>query len=208
MRASAPRSCPTVRAVVTNEALICLRRRPGLRDLREGEVARGVAVEPAADEVEARLRVVVGLVLRQRAALDLVVDDCGGDAIRFVRAQSLEVQVALDGPFDGGRDRELEPALDGDGFADARNELGEGEVDRVQADLERGPFVEVLLPGDAALVAFGSQVADPAVAVGVAHLLDAEALAVLEDVPVVEAERAVDAVAERSPDGANRSPSR
>jgi hypothetical protein len=30
MRASRPRSCPVVRLVVTSEALICLRRGPGL----------------------------------------------------------------------------------------------------------------------------------------------------------------------------------
>src|SRR6266545_3715869 len=91
----------------------------GLGDLREPERPCRAAFEPAPGEVQAGLRIDVGLGLRDRAVLDLVVDDLGHRlGLLAGVAQHLEVQEALHGPIDLG-DGELELALHGDRAAEA-----------------------------------------------------------------------------------------
>src|SRR5204862_3964187 len=76
------------------------------------------------------------------------------------------------------------------------DQLGEGELERVEADLEGGLLVEVGLPVDAALLLLGFELLEPAVAVGVAELVECECLVAFEPVAVVEGEGVVDAAAE------------
>ena len=68
-----------------------------------------------------------------------------------------------------------------------RDQLAEGELDRVEAELERAVLAQVGLPGDPELLALGLGGGFPAVPERVLELVDGEALAVVEDVPVVEA---------------------
>jgi hypothetical protein len=71
-----------------------------------------------------------------------------------------EVEVALDRPFEAGRERVLELALDG-GPAGLGDQLGEGELERVEADLGGGLFVEVGLPVDAARLLLEFELLEP-----------------------------------------------
>ena len=87
-------------------------------------------------------------------------------------------------------------SLDGDGLAELRDQLAEGELDRVEAELERAVLAQVGLPGDPELLALGLGGSFPAVPEGVLELVDGEPLAVLEDVPVVDRDRVVDLAAE------------
>src|ERR1019366_6510924 len=75
---------------------------------------------------------------------------------------------AQDAPLEPGREGVLDLPLDGDRLAEARDQLAEAELDRVEAKLEC-PVLE---------------------------LVDGEALAVVEDVPVVERDRVVDLASE------------
>ena len=71
----------------------------GLGDLREQQPFRRLTLEPATGEVQPGLGVRVGLVLADRAALDLEVDDgrCRLPAGLFL--DRLKVEVAEDRPF-------------------------------------------------------------------------------------------------------------
>ena len=72
--------------------------------------------------------------------------------------------------------RLLELALDRDGPAELVDQLGDGELERVEADLEGGLLVEVALPVDAARLLFGFELLEPAVAERVADLVERERL--------------------------------
>ena len=88
-----------MRVVPTSDALICLRRLPGLAICANSNPFAGLTLEPATGEVQPGLGVRVGLVLADRAALDLEVDDgrCRLPAGLFL--DRLEVEVAEDRPF-------------------------------------------------------------------------------------------------------------
>ena len=171
--------------MVTSEAPICLRRGPGLAIWAKQNCAGGIAFQPAPGEVDGGLEVVVGLVLGQRRGLDLVVDD-RRQQLAGVGPPGLEVEVAEDAPLEPGRERVLDLSLDGDRLAEVRDQLAEGELDRVEAELERAVLAQVGLPGDPELLALGLGGGFPAVPEGVLDLVDGQALAVVEDVPVVE----------------------
>jgi len=112
-----------------------LATRTGLGDLGEAELRRGIAFQPAPGEVDGGLEVVVGLVLAQRRGLDLVIDH-SREQRAGVGPPGLEVEVAQDAPLESGREGVLDLPLDGDRLAEVRDQLAEGELDRVEADLE------------------------------------------------------------------------
>jgi hypothetical protein len=139
-----------------------LAARAGLGDLGEAELRGGIAFEPAPGEVDGGLEVVVGLVLAQRCGLDLVVDDSRLQSAG-IGPPGLEVEVAQDAPLEPGRERVLDLSLDGDGLAEVRDQLAEGELDRLEAELERGVLAQVGLPGDPEVLALGLRGGFPAV---------------------------------------------
>ena len=122
---------------------------------------------------------------RQRRGLDLVVDHRGHD-LAGVGAPGLEVEVAEHAPLQSGSELVLDSALDGDRLAELRDQLGEAQVDRVEPQLERALLAQLGLPRDPELLALGLGGGLPAVPVGVLDLVEREALAVVEDVLVVE----------------------
>ena len=149
-----------------------LAARAGLGDLGEAELRGGIAFQPAPGEVDGGLEVVVGLVLGQRRGLDLVVDD-GRQQRAGVGPPGLEVEVAQDAPLEPGREGVLDLPLDGDGLAEVRDQLAEGELDRVEAELERAVLAQVGFPGDPELLALGLGGSFPAVPERVLELVDA-----------------------------------
>src|ERR1035437_8512478 len=165
--------------------------RAGLGDLGEAELRGGIAFQPAPGEVDGWLEVVVGLVLAQRRGLDLVVDH-SREQRAGVGPPGLEVEVAHDAPLEPGREGVFHLALDCYGLAEGRDQLAEGELDRVEAELECPVLAQVGLPGDPELLALGLGGSFPAVPERVLELVDGEALAVVEDVPVVERDCVVD----------------
>ena len=118
------------------------------------------------------MEVVVGLELGQRRGLDLVIDDSRQQRAG-VGPPGLEVEVAQDAPLEPGRERVLDLSLDGDGLAEVRDQLAEGELDRVEAELERAVLAQVGLPGDPELLALGLGGGFPAVPERVLDLVDA-----------------------------------
>jgi hypothetical protein len=92
----------------------------------------------------------------------------------------LEVQVALDRPFEVRRERELQLALHREGAPEARDQLAERQRQGVEPELEGARLVELPVPVDAAVVVRGGEFGLPAVAVGVGHLVGRQRVAVLE----------------------------
>src|SRR5205823_14664747 len=72
----------------------------GLGDLREAQLVRRVGLEPAPGEVDPCLRVRVGPILADQAALDLEVDDRRSRLAALSLPERLEVEVAEDGPLE------------------------------------------------------------------------------------------------------------
>jgi hypothetical protein len=116
-----------------------------LGDLGKAELSIRVAFQPAPGEVHGGLEVVVGLVLAQRRGLDVVVDDSRQQRAG-VRPPGLEVEVAENAPLEAGREGVLDLPLDGDGFAEVGDQLAEGELDGVEAELECAVLAQVGLP--------------------------------------------------------------
>jgi hypothetical protein len=162
-----------------------------LGDLGEAELRRGIAFQPAPGEVHGGLEVAVGLVLAQRRGLDLVIDH-SREQRAGIGPPGLEIEVAQDAPLEPGREGVLDLPLDGDRLTEVRDQLAEAELDRVEAELECPVLAQVALPGDPELLALGLGGSFPAVSERVLELVDGEALAVIEDVPVVERDRVVD----------------
>ena len=82
------------------------------------------------------------------------------------------------------------------GLAEVRDQLAERELDRVEAELECPVLAQVGIPGDPELLALGLGGSFPAVPERVLELGYGQALAVVEDVAVVERDRVVDLAAE------------
>src|SRR5205807_1532120 len=126
----------------------------GLGDLGEAELRRGIAFQPTPGEVDGGLEVVVSLVLAQRRGLDLVIDNSRLQGAA-VGPPGLEVEVAQHAPLEPRRQGVLNPSLDGNRLAEVRDQLGEGELDRVEAELECAVLAQVGLPGDPEVLALG-----------------------------------------------------
>ena len=137
------------------------------------------------------MEVLVRLVLGQQRGLDLVVDD-RWQQLPAVGPPGLEVEVAQDAPLEPGRDGVLDLPLDGDRLAKLRNQLSEGELDRVEPELECAVLAQVGFPGDPELLALGLAGGFPGIPEGVLDLVDGQPLAMVEEVPVVERDRVVD----------------
>ena len=120
----------------------------------------------------------VGLVLGQRRGLDLVVDDSGQQRAG-VGPPGLEVEVAQDAPLEPGREDVFDLPLDGDRLAEVRDQLAEGELDRVEAELERAVLAQVGLPCDPELLALDVGGGFPAVPERVLDLVERELVAVV-----------------------------
>ena len=82
--------------------------------------------------------------------------------------------------------------MHGDRLPELGDELLEGQLERLHAELERGVLMDVA-PVDAALLLLCLESRAPEVAVGVVDLREVEPLAVVEEPSVVEGERVVDA---------------
>src|SRR4051794_3269698 len=93
----------------------------GLGDLREAELRRGIAFEPAPGEVDGGLEVVVGLVLAQRGCLDLVIDHSREQGAA-VGPPGLEVEIAEHAPLGPGPQGVFHLSLDCYGLAEVRDQ--------------------------------------------------------------------------------------
>ena len=114
----------------------------------------------------------VSLRLAQRRRLDLVVDDERHLVAVCVRPHGFEVEEAEHAPFQARAERVLHPSLHRDRLAEPRDERLEGQLDRVEAELERAVLAQVVLPADPELLALGLGGGLPSIPVGVPDLVE------------------------------------